>query len=413
MRVAPDPHGVRAGHSPPVDPAQLPELDVTLGERRGHVGQHGPAIRLREALPGDAAPLGQAAEVRDRLDPADLHRRDRVAYAEAGDRPRRRRIRERLRLGREDVERLAAQLVEQKPAHECAVVDVQPLRGGDERAEIAAAPVLGGGEEEMDVQARQGARVQAVSAGGLQEPGLPLRRDLVVAHVGRVADEERRALRLGKCQCAVVAEVDAGPAGQPRRRQVGAQHEGGQRIDVGAVQLRLGEPSPRGEQVAPRARTGVDHAGGGPVVRRPAQHRLDDRMRRVRLAERTALAGGADRAVGVTQRILAPTDQRRGSEDEFRCRGCVLVLLVEQALFGGAQIAGLLGAEGGGQSHQGGDRPDVHVVQRLRRHRHDRPYHWAAAGRLRARPARSSARPGVRCGRRNPARCPLRGGSPP
>ena len=33
-------------------------------------------------------------------------------------------------------------------------LDVQPLRGGDERAEIAAAPVLGGGEEEMDVQAQ-------------------------------------------------------------------------------------------------------------------------------------------------------------------------------------------------------------------------------------------------------------------
>ena len=202
------------------------------------------------------------------------------------------------------------QVVEKKPAQEPAVAGVQPLRGGDERAVVAVVPELGGGEEEVGVEPGQCGGGQAAASGRLGEPGLPLRGDPVVAHVRRVAQEEGRARGLRQAQRAVVGQVDAGAVRQAGGRQVGAQHERGQRVDVYAVQRGLRELAARGQQVAARAGSGVDDARRPALTGCPADHGADDLRRRVGLPEAAALLRGADGAVGLAQRVLTIADAR-------------------------------------------------------------------------------------------------------
>ena len=173
--------------------------------------------------------------------------------------------------------------------------------------------------------------------------------------------------------------MHAGAVRQAGRREVGAQHQRGERVDIRAMEGGPGEALAGRHQIAPRPRTGIDDADRVSVVRGPPQHRLDDRARRVGLAERTALLGGADRAVGVPQRVLAPPDHPTHPANERRSRPGA-VRLVDQPPLGGAQIAGVLGAEREGQGHQGGDGLDIHAVQSLRRHRHQSPSSPGRAG---------------------------------
>ena len=105
------------------------------------------------------------------------------------------------------MQRLAAEAVEEQLAHQFPVVHVQPLRGRDEGPVVPGPSVLRGGEEEVDVEPRQGARVQAPAAGGSAQPRLPLGRDPVVPDIRGIADEQRGPRDGGQPEAPVVAQV--------------------------------------------------------------------------------------------------------------------------------------------------------------------------------------------------------------
>src|SRR5260370_1256941 len=79
---------------------------------------------------------------------------------------------------------------EQQGADEAAIVDIEPLGGGDQHSGVTGGRVQGGGEEEMGVQAGQATGGHAQPGGGGTEPVLPGRRHLMVPHVRRVAQEQ-------------------------------------------------------------------------------------------------------------------------------------------------------------------------------------------------------------------------------
>ena len=92
----------------------------------------------------------------------------------------------------------ATKPVEQQLTYQTAVIYVQPLGAGDERAKVTGATVLRGGQEEVDMQTSQRGRGQAAALCGTEKPLLPCRIDLVVPDVRRVADEQRSSINLLK-----------------------------------------------------------------------------------------------------------------------------------------------------------------------------------------------------------------------
>src|SRR5262249_44598091 len=90
----------------------------------------------------------------------------------------------------EQVDRLATERAEQQRADQGAVVHVQPLGRRDQHPGVAGHRVQRGGQEEVNVQPGQAARGQAVGGRGGPQPVLPLRRDLMVAHVRRGGEEK-------------------------------------------------------------------------------------------------------------------------------------------------------------------------------------------------------------------------------
>ena len=155
-----------------------------------------------------------------------------LANLEAGNRPSGRCVNKWCSLRIQHVERLASQAVEQQLAHQASVVDVHPLGAGDECAVVAAAPVLCRRKEEVDMQARKPTRLHSPASRRLKEPSFPLRCDLMVPHIRRIAQEERGPVDRGKFQSSVFTEPDDRTIAKTHHCQVCAQHQGCQRVDV-------------------------------------------------------------------------------------------------------------------------------------------------------------------------------------
>ena len=177
-------------------------------------------------------PKVQTTKLRDRLNTPNRDGLWLFSDLEAGDRSSRRRVDEGRCLRVQNVERFASQSVEQQLTHQAAVVDVHPLGAGDERSVVAAAPMLCRRKEVVDMQARKAAGLHAPASRRLKEPGLPLRRDLVVPYIRGIAEEERRPVHRGKFQGSVVAKPDCRATAETHHRQVRAQHQGRQWVDV-------------------------------------------------------------------------------------------------------------------------------------------------------------------------------------
>ncbi len=145
----------------------------------GRARERGPAAGLAQAVGAHLATALQVAETGDVGHPAQAHRRRRPRRPgdrEARDRGGHRRVLE-GRGGRLDhVDRLAAERAEQQLAHQAPVVGVEPLGGRDERPGVARLRAARRGQEEVDVQARQPARLEPVRARRQRQPLLPDRR---------------------------------------------------------------------------------------------------------------------------------------------------------------------------------------------------------------------------------------------
>ena len=231
------------------------------------------------------------------------------ARPEAGDDRGGRRVREHRHRRLDQVDRLAAERAEQQLPDQAAVVHVQPLGGGDEHAQVARDRMPRGGQEEMGVQPGQPAGGHPLLPGGAAQPLLPRGGDLVMPHVGRVAQEQRGAAGRGKCRVAVVAEQHRGPAGEAGRGQAGPAHDRGQRVYLDADQGRLRPAAASGQEHPGRPGAGIHDPGrADPGARRPGDHALDDHRRGERLPEDPPSRRAAQRAERVPERVLPGPD---------------------------------------------------------------------------------------------------------
>lgn len=155
----------------------------------------------------------------------------------------------------------------------------------------------------MYVQTREAPRVEATAGSRGEEPLLPLGIDEVVPDVGRVSDEKRLGVDLLKRQGSVVTEVHGGPVTQPTGSDVGSEHDCGERVDIGTVQLGSGESPGGSEQVSARSCPWVHDPLRVALIAGPADHGLDDRRRGVGLPEVSAVLRRADGAVRVPEGV--------------------------------------------------------------------------------------------------------------
>ncbi len=150
-----------------------------------------------------------------------------------------------------------------------------------------------------------------------REPGLPARIDLVVAHVGRVADEQRAARNGAQARGAVISEQDRAARGQPRRGEVRARHERGQRVQLDTKQPGARKARAGRHQEAARAGTCVDHALRVGDCARPSEHGRDDRGRSVGGPARAPRGSAAQLAERVPEQVLSDADGSPGAAHEI------------------------------------------------------------------------------------------------
>ncbi len=274
-----DPGGVASGDRAPVDPDEVAELDVVLGDGAGRPGERRPAAGLAEPLGRDGPAALERAEPPDVADPPQPHRLRAAAGAEAGDGGGHGRVLEGDGRRLEHVDGLAAQAVQQQLAHQAAVVGVEPLRGGDEGPPVARPGARRRGQEEVDVQPGEAAGLQALGARGQREPLLPAGRDLVVAHVGGVAEVEGAGVVRGRDLRRAVVAGD-----HPRRARRGPRRRGGR----GRSPRRAGRARP--PPAGPRRSGGRRRRRSGPS-RRPGQRPVRGRPRRAAQATMASTIG--------------------------------------------------------------------------------------------------------------------------
>ena len=178
----------------------------------------------------------------------------------AGDGRGGRRVREHRHRRLDQVDRLAAERAEQQLPDQAAVVQVQPLGGGDEHAQSSgtACPAV--------------ARKKWACSPDSPLAGTPCSRAARRSHSSpwrRSGDAARRAgcpgtawgPGPGKSRGAVVAEQDRGPAGKAGRGQAGPAHDRGQRVYLDADQGRLRPAAARGQEHPGRPGAGIHDPG--------------------------------------------------------------------------------------------------------------------------------------------------------
>ena len=296
--------------------------------RAGPGGRGAGCVRAEQRSPARCGPQGrrghrgaarQRTQIRRAGHPAHPDRVGGAARPEAGDDRGGRRVGEHRHGRLDQMDRLAAERAEQQFPDQAAVVHVQPLGRGDEHAHVARGRVPRGGQEEVGVQPGQPARGQPVLPRGPAEPLLPGCGDLVVPHVGRVAQEQRGAAGRGQRGPAVVAEQHRGPAGEPGGGQAGPAEDRGRRVDLHADQGRLRPAAPGGQEHPGRAGAGIHDPGRpDPGARGPGDHARDDRRRGERLAEDPPARRAAQRAEGVPERVFAGPDPVPGRRHRTR-----------------------------------------------------------------------------------------------
>ena len=130
-----------------------------------------------------------------------------------------------------------AQAVREQSAKRAAVVHIEPFGGGDKGAVIARPGKFAGLEKEMDVQTGELARRKAVAAGRGGKPRFPWLADSVMAHVGRITDEQGRPWDDRKGKTAIIYKVNRQAVGKAQDSGVGAQHQRSQRVHIDPNEL--------------------------------------------------------------------------------------------------------------------------------------------------------------------------------
>ena len=310
-----DPDAVCAGDLAAVDSEQLAQLDCPGPGRSGRAHDERPAAGRPEPAPGDVGAARQ--RVRAGQLPHGPHA-DRVrgaADAKARDGGGRRRPGEGFGGRFQDVQGDAPELVEKQPAQRGAVVHVQPLGRGDERTDVADPGQESRLQEEVQVQAGQGAGLDAEVGEARGVPRLPVPGDVVMPYVRRVAHESGRAVAVRQADVAIVGDQDGGAARPAADAQVVPQHQRGQRVELDGHEPRGGERGAGGQEKTAGTGTRVDDAFRPALAAEPRRHRAHDRLRRVDGSGGAAGAGATDRREGVAERVGAARDRPPGGVD--------------------------------------------------------------------------------------------------
>ena len=345
------PGTVGAGHLTAVDAADLAQLDVALGHRGSRADQRRPARGPFESRAGHRTPgveRLQVGRVLDHAHPQGVRPRPDL---EAGHGRRGRRVAEGQRRGIDDVDRAPAEAVEQQMPDRLAVVHVEPLGAGDEAADVAGPPVQGGREEEVGVQSRQAREARPEAPGREARPGLRIGGEVVVPHVGRIADEGRAPVVPGNRRLRVVGVDDAHARHAAQRREARAREQCREGVGVDCDDLRIAAPRDL-QREASAAAARVDDARRR-LLERPAHHRAGDRGRREHLAELSPLGLRARSDQPIAEWILPRADRVGGIVHITIWRGGPRRGLADEASFAGRQRAAVPGrAERDGQRGQ-------------------------------------------------------------
>ena len=209
---------------------------------------------------------------------------------------------------------------------------------------------------------------RAASASHSFQPG----RDLVVAHVGGVAEDRACRRRPGRdLRRAVVAGDHPRAPGEARGGEVAAAGRRGERVELDRHQPGRAEAAAGRDGEAARARAGVDDPCGRALAGRPGDHGLDDRRRRVGGAVGAPQLGRAQAAEGLAEGVAAAAIARAQGRDQRR-RRARRVQVAGQGGLGGRPPRDVARAEREGGSEEG----------RLRGERRPRRARWAARGRV-------------------------------
>ncbi len=228
------------------------------------------------------------------------------------------------------------------------------------------------------MQPGQAAGGQAPAGGGGPQPGLPARRDLVVAHVRRVAQEEGGASGRRKAQRPVVTERDARPAGHARRGEGCPADHRGKRVGLGPHQGGTRPAAAGGDEEPGRTGPRVNHPGRGERAGGPADHAPHHRPGGEGLAGRPPLRRPAQATERLPQWVLTGQDQAPGVRDLIRSRPAA----------GGGEA--LLRARP--SRHLGGSQPHRRAGQRVFRLEGDHGAHCDGTARARRAGAWAGAR---------------------
>src|SRR5438132_1129540 len=98
----------------------------------------------------------------------------------------------------------AAETIGEHAAKHRAVIHVQPFGCRNQGSVVAGPGELARLYKEVDMEARKAAGSESVTAGGFTEPRFPFWRDVVVADIGGIADEQRRAVDRRKRQHTII-----------------------------------------------------------------------------------------------------------------------------------------------------------------------------------------------------------------
>ena len=163
----------------------------------------------------------------------------------------------------------------------------------------------------MDVQGRELAGLEALGRGGLGKPVLPVRRNVVVADVGRIPEKEGGTVDSGKLDGTIVGDKQGQPVGHAER---------GQWVDLDGDQIGIRKRLSSRPEEAARSRARVDDAFRDVFASRPSHHGFDDRPRSVDCSLFAAGFRGAQFAEGATERIVTAHDGTADRLHVFRGR---------------------------------------------------------------------------------------------
>ena len=217
--------------------------------------------------------------------------------------------------GIQDMQRGTAEVGGDQLAQSMSIVDVEPLGGGYECTEVAIAGERHCLEEEVQVKSGKFAGLQAAARGGSDIPVLPVLFDVVVTDVGRVADEEGRAIRLWQTDVPVIGELDDKAVGETPDIGCRAEHERRDGVCFDGDEFGMREEGGRRGQKTAGAGSGVHDAGRLDILGYgPGHHRVDDIEGGVYGALAAARNARPNLAEGVAERIAGLGDlisQRR------------------------------------------------------------------------------------------------------